>query len=210
LAANFKKKHHIMKKIILSVLSSLTIATSSFGQSLTYDDFKEVIPFLQKEDFKGAYEKTSKLLKSTENDSSDLRGIVTYMNIFSATGMVTLDQMTYEEFEIATKKLIGQYVVMSAHPCIDSSSKGFNSIQFLTNDKGQLEGMTITSNSKKTNILCFEYFDYTDKINPSDMIGKNVRCGGTLNSIEVNPNKSKIWVARLRISNAFARIMALR
>jgi hypothetical protein len=196
-----------MTKLILTIIASLTIATTTFGQTITYDDFKEVIPFLQKEDFKGAYEKTSKLLESTTNDSSDLRGIVTYMNIFSATGMVTLDQMTYKEFEKVTKKFIGQYVVMSAHPCIDSSAKGYNSIQFITNDKGKLEGMTISSNNQKTNILCFEYFDYADPINPDEMIGKNVRCGGILSSIETNPNKSKIWVARLRINNAFARIM---
>jgi len=196
-----------MTKLILTIITSLTIATTSFGQTITYDDFKEVIPFLQKEDFKGAYEKTSTLLESTINDSSDLRGIVTYMNIFSATGMVTLDQMTYKEFEKVTKKFIGQYVVMSAHPCIDSSAKGYNSIQFITNDNDKLEGMTISSNSQKTNILCFEYFDYAEPINPIELIGKNVRCGGILSSIETNPNKSKIWIARLRITNAFARVM---
>lgn len=199
-----------MTKQILTFIISLTIATTTFGQTITYDDFKEVIPFLQKEDFKGAYEITSKLLKSTTNDNSDLRGIVTYMNIFSATGMVTLDQMTYEEFEKITKKFIGQYVVMSAHPCLDSLAKGYNSIQFITNKNGKLEGMTIASNKQKTNILCFEYFDYADSINPSEMIGKYVRCGGTLSAIEINPNKSKIWVTRLRVSNAFARIMTPR
>lgn len=196
-----------MTKLILTIIAALTITTTTFGQTITYDEFKEVIPFLQKENFKGAYEKTSKLLESTTNDKSDLRGIVTYMNIFSATGMVALDQMTYKEFEKVTKKFIGQYVVMSAHPCIDSSAKGYNSIQFITNDKGELEGMTISSNNQKTNILCFEYFDYAGPINPDEMIGKNVRCGGILSSIEANPNKSKIWVARLRINNAFARIM---
>ena len=196
-----------MTKLILTIIATLTITTTTFGQTITYDEFKEVIPFLQKENFKGAYEKTSKLLESTTNDKSDLRGIVTYMNIFSATGMVALDQMTYKEFEKVTKKFIGQYVVMSAHPCIDSSAKGYNSIQFITNDKGELEGMTISSNNQKTNILCFEYFDYAGPINPDEMIGKNVRCGGILSSIEANPNKSKIWVARLRINNAFARIM---
>jgi hypothetical protein len=196
-----------MTKLILTIIATLTITTTTFGQTITYDEFKEVIPFLQKENFKGAYEKTSKLLESTTNYKSDLRGIVTYMNIFSATGMVALDQMTYKEFEKVTKKFIGQYVVMSAHPCIDSSAKGYNSIQFITNDKGELEGMTISSNNQKTNILCFEYFDYAGPINPDEMIGKNVRCGGILSSIEANPNKSKIWVARLRINNAFARIM---
>ena len=164
-----------MTKLILTLITSLIISIASFGQTITYEDFKEVIPFLQKEDFKGAYEKTSAILNSTSNDNSDLRGIV-----------------------------------MSAHPCIDSTSNGYNSLKFKTNDNGKLEGITITSNNNNTSILCFEYFDYADKINPDDMVGKNVRCGGTLTSIETNPNQSKIWVARLRISNAFARIMTPR
>lgn len=200
----------IMTKLILTIIALLTITTATFGQKITYEDFKEVIPFLQSEDFKGAYKKTSELLKSTTNDSSDLRGIVTYMNIFSATGMVAVGQMSYEEFEKATKELIGQYVVMSAHPCIESSAKGFNSIQFMTNESGKLEGMTISSNRQKTNILCFEYFDYAEPVNPTEMIGKNVRCGGTLSAIETNPNKSNIWIARLRIKDAFAKVMKPR
>lgn len=196
-------------KFILTLLLPLLITTSSYGQVITYDDFKSVIPFLQQEDFKGAFEKTDQLLKSTQNDSSDLRGIVTYMNIFSAAGMVTLDQMSHADFLKTANKYVGQRLVMSAHPCVDSSSHGFNALQFATVD-GQLRGMTITGNSKKTNILCFEYFKYADTINPADMIGKNIRCGGRLASVEVNPNKSKIWISKLYIENAFAREMTSR
>jgi hypothetical protein len=196
-------------KFIWTLLLPLIVETTSYGQVITYEDFKSVIPFLQKEDFKGAFDKTSQLLNSTQNDSSDLRGIVTYMNIFSAAGMVTLDQMTHAEFLKNANKYVGQRLVMSAHPCIDSSSQGFNSLKFVTVD-GQLQGMTITANNKKTNILCFEYFKYADPVNPSEMIGKNIRCGGTLASVEVNPDNSKIWISRLHIDNAFAREMTPR
>lgn len=196
-------------KYILTLLLPLFVAITSYGQVITYDDFKSVIPFLQKEDFKGAFEKTSLLLSSTQNDSSDLRGIVTYINIFSAAGMVTLDQMTHADFQKNANKFVGQRLVMSAHPCVDSSSQGYNSLQFVTKD-GQLQGMTITANNKKTNILCFEYFKYAEPINPSVLIGKNVRCGGTLSSVEVNPNNSKIWISRLHVDNGFAREMTPR
>jgi hypothetical protein len=196
-------------KSLLILLIPLIVATTSYGQVITYDDFKTVIPFLQKEDFNGAFDKTNQLLSSTQNDSSDLRGIVTYMNIFSAAGMVTLDQMTHADFLKNANKYVGQRLVMSAHPCIDSTSQDYNSLKFVTVD-GQLQGMTITANNKKTNILCFEYFKYADSINPSEFIGKNVRCGGTLEAVEVNPNNSKIWISRLHITNAFAREMTPR
>ena len=196
-------------KFILTFLFPLFVGTTIYGQVITYDDFKTVIPFLQKEDFKGAFEKTNKLLGSTQNDTSDMRGIITYMNIFSAAGMVSLDQMTYDDFSKNANKYVGQYLVMSAHPCIDSSGQGFNSLKFVTQD-GHLQGVTISANNKGTNILCFEYFQYADPIIPSDLIGKNVRCGGILKSFEINPNKSKIWISRLHISDAFARIMTPR
>ena len=94
-------------KIILTLIIPLIFGTTIYGQVISYDDFKTVIPFLQKEDFKGAFEKTSQLLNATEYDSSDLRGIVNYMNIFSAAGMVTLDQMTHDDFLKHANKYVG-------------------------------------------------------------------------------------------------------
>jgi hypothetical protein len=196
-----------MKYLIIAFILFFTVSLKA--QVVTYDDFKEVIPFLQKEDYKGAFEKTKYLLASTKGDSSDLRGIVTYMNIYSAAGMVTKDQMTHAEFQKNASQFIGQRVVMSAHPVIDSAAKGFNSLQFIFND-GELQGMTITANDAKTNILCFEYFRYKEPVDIQKLTGKMVRCGGTLESVEVNPNNSKIWISRLHIGNAFARETAPR
>jgi hypothetical protein len=36
-------------------------------------------------------------------------------------------------------------------------------------------------------------------------VGSFVRCGGTLEKIEFNPNQSKIWIMRLTVSDAFIR-----
>lgn len=178
-------------KTTFLLLFALCFRMIGAGQVISYDDFKGVIPFLQKEDFKNAFEKTRQLLNNTENDSSDLRGLVAYMNIFSAAGMVTLDQMTHKQFLENAEKFVGQRLVMPAHPCIDSASQGFTSLKFVT-VKGQLQGTTVVANSKKTSILCFEYFAYLDPPNPTAFIGKNVRCGGTLERVEVNPNGSKV------------------
>ncbi|WP_290789822.1 hypothetical protein [Flavihumibacter sp. UBA7668] len=193
-------------KIILMLLFPLIFSTDSYGQVISYNDFKSVIPILQKEDFKGAFDRTSKLQSTTQNDSSDLHGIITYMNLFSSAGMVTHDQMTHADYFKNAKKYIGHRLVMSSHPCIYSSATGYNSLQFVTID-GELIGKTIATNNAKTTIICFEYFTYTDQINPSEFIGKNVRCGGTLNSVEVNPTNSKVWISRLYIGNAFVRAL---
>jgi hypothetical protein len=119
-------------KFILTLLFPLIWRIIIYEQVITYDDFKTLIPFLQKGDFKSTFQK-NKLLSSTQNNSSDLRGIVTDMNIFSAAGMA-LEQMTYEDFKINSNKYIGQLIVMSLHPCIDSSAQGFNCLKFVTQD----------------------------------------------------------------------------
>lgn len=193
-----------MKFFVTGIL--LLFSTTICAQVISHDDFKSVIPYLQNEDFKSAFEKTSQLLASTHNDSSDIRGIVTYMNIFSAAGMVTADQMTHEDFSKNANRYIGQRIVMPAHPCIDSAAFGYNSLKFVIQN-GILKGMTTTANKSKTSIFCFEYFVYKEPIPPSRYIGKNVRCGGILESIEVNPNQSKLWISRLYIRDAFIRVV---
>lgn len=54
--------------------------------------------------------------------------------------------------------------------------------------------------------MCFEKFIFKDKINLDNFSEKSfVRCGGILEKIEMNPNKSLIWVLRLTVTDAFAR-----
>jgi hypothetical protein len=188
-------------RLLFALLSTFILTTFLSGQVVTYEDFKSVIPLIQKENFKEAYKKTTELLNSTKNDSSDLRGIVTYMNIFSAAGMVAQDQMTISDFTNNANLYVGQRIVMSGHPCVDSTKNSFNSLTFLKKG-GQLQGFTMAANSKKTNILSFEYFIFKLPVDPSVFIGKNVRCKGILANFEVNPSPLKTWITRLHISNA--------
>jgi hypothetical protein len=192
-----------MKRSLFLVLS-IVIASTTVAQTISYDDFKQVIPLIQKEDFKAAFEKTRQLLKDTKYDSSSLRAIVTYMNLYAAAGMVSLNQMTHAELKKLADTYVGQFLLMPAHPCIDSNKHGFNSLTF-SMVNGEWEGETTSANDTKTSIFFFENFRYADKIDPSELIGKMVRCGGTLESVETNPNESTIWIARLRIREAFAR-----
>jgi hypothetical protein len=196
-----------MKRLftLLLVLTNLTL----FAQELTYEDFKTVIPFLQKEDFKGAFERTNELIKKSNNDTSDFRAQINYMNVYSSAGMVALDQMNYEEFENNIKRLVGEKFIMPGHPCVDSTAKAWNSFQFLKKD-GEQQGYTMTANRTKVNILLFEYYKFGEKINPDDFVGSNVRCRGVLESFEINPNKSKIWIGRLHFSNTSLRLFKSR
>ena len=66
----------ITMRLLFALLSTFILTIFLSGQVVTYEDFKSVIPLIQKENFKGAYKKTTELLNSTKNYSSDLRGEV--------------------------------------------------------------------------------------------------------------------------------------
>ncbi len=186
----------MIKKTLTTLILFLAV-TQSYAQTLTREDFTGLIPYLKTEDWKSAFSESEKLLQSAENDTSDYHAIILYIHIFSAAGMVTQDQMTHKELEKKVMKFQGQKVLMSAHKfsqeTFDTSSTPNTAFQSATNAKG-------------VNILCFEKFFFTDKINLDDYTENTfVRFGGVLEKIEINPNKSKIWILRLTVKDAYAR-----
>lgn len=190
-----------MKKLLLFAL--LLVNLTAFAQEITYDEFKTIIPFLVSEDYKGAFEKSSELLKKTsETDDSDMKAQVSYMNIFSSAGMVSLDLMTYDDFEKNTKKFIGKRLKMSGHPCLAADDKAMNSFQFTEDENKGQQGFTMTTNKAKTSILLFEYYKFPEYKKPENYVGNVVRCGGILESFEISPTRSKIWIGRIHLTNS--------
>lgn len=192
-----------MKKVLTLIILFIGL-NQSFGQTLSYDDFKSLIPYLKTEDWKSAFKVSSKLLKSADKDTSEFHAIILYINIFSAAGMVTENQMTYKKLEKNVMKYQGQKIIMAAHP-VTTRDGALSQIKFEVTDSTNI-AFTSATNNAGTNILCFEKFIFKDKINLDDFPEKSiVRCGGTLEKIEINPNKSMIWILRLTVSDAFAR-----
>ncbi|MDP4208909.1 MAG: hypothetical protein Q8928_08860 [Bacteroidota bacterium] len=190
-------------KRILTALVFVFGLTMMQAQTVTYEDFKGLIPYLKTEDWKSAFQESSKLLKAADHDTSDFKAIVLYVNIFSAAGMVVNEQMTYKELENNIMQFKGQKIIMSAHP-LTIKDGSLNCLKFSVSDTTN-EAFTSSTNAKGTNILCFERFHFKDKQNPANFGNSFVRCGGTLDKIELNPNKSMIWILRLTVKNAFAR-----
>lgn len=170
------------------------------AQELTQDDFNALIPYLQKEDYNGAFGQSEILLKKSTTDTSDARAQIAYVNVYAAAGMVTVGQMSHKDFEKHTKRFIGQKMKMPGHPFVDDTVKvAFNSFKLLR-DKDKVKGFTMTANQKKTNILLFEYYNFEQAPDPKEFSGKTVRASGILESFEVNPDASKTWIARLHFA----------
>lgn len=191
-------------KCFLTTLLFVFGILKSYGQTVTYDDFRSLIPYLQKEEWKPAFEESSKLLQSAEKDTSEFKAIVLYINIFSAAGMVTEGKMTYDKLEKNIMRHKGQKIIMSAHP-VTTRDGALGQTKFTISDTAN-EAFTAATNAKGINILCFEKFLLKDKIDLTEFPDRSfVRCGGTLEKIETNPNKSLIWILRLTVKEAFAR-----
>lgn len=196
-------------KSLSIILLLLIISLPGFTQIVSYDDFKSLIPYLQKEDWKNAYEQSGKLLKGTEKDTSDYRAIVVYINIFSGAGLVSIGEMTHEKLLNAVKKYEGQKIKMSAHPVTDNAG-ALNQTLFTINDTIN-EAFTSAGNGAGTSIFCFEKFTFNNPLDPADFSkGVNIRCSGVLQKVEANPNKSKIWILRLTVKDAYAVSMTPR
>lgn len=192
-----------MKKFLLVVTLFISVFSVK-AQTLSYDDFKSLVPYLKEENWGEAFKRSSVLLQSASKDTFDFKAVIVYINIFSAAGMVSEGNMNYTELEQNVMKYEGQKILMSAHP-VSSKDGALRQTKFTTTDSTN-EAFTSATNAKGTNILCFEHFYLPKSFNPYEFSdGDIVRMGGVLQKIEMNPNKSKVWILRLTIGNAFVQ-----
>lgn len=188
------------------VLIFLLLLGSSFiqAQTITYEDFKSLLPDLQEENWKGAFKKSSKLLSNAIADTSEFKAIVIYINIFSAAGMVSEGKMSYKKLKKHVVQYEGQKILMSAHPIASSENNTLRKTHFSETDS-TYQAFTSATNSEETSIFCFEQFYFNEKVNVAAFGKSFVRLGGTLEKIEFNPNESTLWIMRLTIRDSFAR-----
>lgn len=192
-----------IEKIILVVLLSFA-PFLSIGQTLTYDDFTALIPYLKAQDWNKSFEESGKCLSKAPTDTSEFRAVILYIHIYSAAGLVSENKMKYKKLKKTINQFKGQKIIMSAHQ-VTKKEGVLNKISFAVTDTTNSAFISAT-NREGSSILCFEYIYFKDKINPDDFPEKSVvRCGGTLDSIEYNPNQSTIWIMRLKITDAFVR-----
>jgi hypothetical protein len=188
-----------MKKCL--IVLTLAFCANCLAQELSQDDFRSLVPFLQKQDYKGAFQRSEALLRQSASDTSDAQAQIAYVNVYASAGMVTVNEMSYKDFEKNIKKFVGKKMKMPGHPCVPDSVKvAFNSFQFIR-DNDKLKGFTMTANQKKTNILLFEYYNFTQAPDPKDFVGKTVRTTGILESYELSDSQSKTWIARLQFAD---------
>jgi hypothetical protein len=191
-----------MKKLLVFLLIACCCCQLR-SQTVSTDDFMRLVPYLEQENWKPAFELSYKILKSTPGDTSDLHAKVVYIIIFSAAGMVTVGDMNYKTLKKNIMKYEGQKVIMPFHPYYEDNSNPISVTSFTLNDSTN-QAFTPAANAAGTCIFCFEIVKIKDKINVSDYLDNTlVQCGGSIESIETNPNQSTIWVVRLTVKDGY-------
>jgi hypothetical protein len=169
---------------------------------VTSADFQELIPYLEKEDWKPVYKKSGTLLLANPTDSSEMHAMMVYIRLFSGAGLVSEGKMSYKKLEADVKPLVGQKILMAAHPYIKRDGT-LNATNF-SKEGTKWKAFSAAANQRGTSILCFEKFTLIKA--PLPFQEKSfIRCGGMLKSIEFNPNESNMWIMRLNVEDAFVR-----
>ena len=189
-----------MRRLVLLIIFG-GLASTPFAQ-ITRADFQQLIPDLEKEDWKTVYKKSGALLAANPSDSSEMHAMMVYIRLFSGAGLVSEGKMSYKKLETEVKPLVGQKILMAAHPYIKRDG-ALNATNF-SKEGTKWKAFSAAANQSGTSILCFENFTLTKA--PLPFQEKSfIRCGGNLTSIEFNPNKSNIWIMRLNVEHGFVR-----
>lgn len=188
---------------ILTIFLAIFCLAQRVQSQVTYADFKSLIPYLENEDWKYTFKHAGELLEANPNDSSEMHAMMVYIRLFSGAGLVSQKKMSFKKLELAILPLVGQKVMMSAHPYVKGEGCGLNCTR-LEKDSSQWKAFTAAANQAGTSILCMEHFELRKA--PLPFKEKTfIRCGGILQGIELNPNESTIWILRLTVSDAFVR-----
>ncbi|MDP4220171.1 MAG: hypothetical protein Q8896_07010 [Bacteroidota bacterium] len=178
-------------------------AGSVCAQELSREEMLPIFKSLGEEDWDNAFAQANKLLTKFPSDTIGGVPLLNYISIFSAAGRVTKGNMTYAELEKHVKKFVGHRLTMSAHPTTTDTVKVAFSTTILKKRGDRVIGENTSANRAATNIFAFEYFDFDEDFPIEDWNGLTSRCGGILEKVEFNPNKSMIWVMRLHVKNAW-------
>ncbi len=140
-----------------------------------------------------------------ENENKQLARL-RYFQLFSIAGKIAQGKSNYEELEGVGNSLIGREFLT---PVREAAADCLKKLNYLCNVIGNENAVRVTSvNHAATSILSFEYFLLTEKFDTVANSGKQVFLGGKLKRVELNPNKSTIWIMRLYFENGTAEIVA--
>lgn len=172
-------------------------------------EWNRIIAALDKEDWAQAANLSSLALGKlkSDNDKKQLARL-RYFYVYSLAGKVATGKMTYSELEKTVGGFVGKDFLMPSRMILASCSKNLNYICPVKTDENAVR--VTATNKTGTAIHSFERVEMAEKIDLEKFSGRQAFVGGTLKTIEFNPEKSDTWIMRLVFERGFVNIVAGR
>ena len=201
-----------MKGLILTIFFLLFLASFAFAQSpeqtstLTDEQWTPIYQALETEDFDTAEKLTSKYLDEVKpQDGNNTLGRLRFMYLYSAAGRIGAGKMTYDDLEKRTKGMAGKEIVFPGRflqvKCQPPAH--FNAV---CKSDGPHDAMVTSTNRAATTIHSFEYIKLKEKFDWAKNDGKVASISGTIESIAPNPNRSKLLIMRIYVTDASIKL----
>jgi hypothetical protein len=194
-----------MNRTIFAALLLCAACLSALAQGpkpsteVTEGQWRGVLVAVSNEDWVTAVELSSKYLKQLKDDDERLPRL-RYIYLYAAAGKVSEGAMSYDELEKSLKDFIGKEIALPYRP-IALRCRG--DLNFICPSEGRKDKLVVAATNKAgTTIHAFEYVQLREPFDFASHDGEAASVGGTIDSIQPNPNKSTVLIMRIYISGA--------
>jgi hypothetical protein len=201
-----------MKQLILATLILVLFAAGALAQApavsdtLTDEQWMPLYKALETEDWDTGEKLASKYLDEVKPQAGDnTLGRLRFIYLYTAAGRISAGKMTYDDLEKRIKGMAGKEIVFPGRFIKAKCQAGvdFNAV---CKSDGAYDLMITSSNRAGTSIHSFEYIKLKEKIDWAKTDGRVAAIIGTIDSIEPNPNKSRVLIMRIYVTDAHIKL----
>ena len=182
--------------ILVSVFVTVNSQQASVSKALSEQEWEKLFSVLETEDWEKSAELSKQYLArlKTEDAQKSLARL-RYMLLFSSAGKVTAGKMSYDELKKVADPLVGTEVQLPYGNILRDCRGNFGAVCLTS--KGSFDVTVASANQNATNIHAFVYTDLSEGFDSDALPGKIGAVRGVVESIQYNPNQSKIWLMRV-------------
>jgi hypothetical protein len=168
---------------------------------LTESQWQGIFTALRNENWTAAFNLSGKYLKQLkDNDKAKSIANLRYIYLYAAAGKVSEGTMSFAEIAKYVKTLIGKKVVMPYRQIAQECQGSFN---FICPTDAKNKAIVAAANKKGTTVHSFEYIQLKENLDFAKHEGEKAAIAGVIRSIVPKPNKSKLIILRIYISDGY-------
>jgi hypothetical protein len=169
--------------------------------SVTDKQWQDLLAAVSNEEWNTAVKLSSDYLKRMkEGDVEKRLSRLRYIYLYAAAGKVSAGGMSFEELDASVKDFAGKEIALPFRRIAQECRGAFN---FICPSKGAKDSLMVAASNKAgTTIHAFEYVQLKESFDFAAHEGEEASIIGIIQSIKLNPNKSRFLVMRLYIADA--------